>query len=171
MEDAADALMARRSLQPCGVVRQQLDLLHKEPPTTGRTLNRLQLHLRRIIDAVHHNTLADPEMQLPLGPRQHLCLACQSGDVAGVSELFADQSLSTDDATFALEKVLYPKHEVIQVLLQNGADAGVIGVRSIPWSRRPTELLRLLAENGYDFKPDGHLILQSVLSPRPQTEN
>jgi hypothetical protein len=110
-------------------------------------------------------------MQLPLEPRQHLCLACQSGDVARVSELFADQSLSADDATFALEKVLYPKHEVIQVLLQNGADAGVIGVRSIPWSRRPTELLRLLAEYGYDFKPDGHLILQSVLSPRPQTEN
>jgi hypothetical protein len=51
---------------------------------------------------------------------------------------------------------------VIRILLQHGADVRAVSMRMIPLSDAPGELMRLLAEYKYDFKSDGHRILQSV---------
>jgi hypothetical protein len=52
---------------------------------------------------------------------------------------------------------------LIRVLLQNGADISSITCRDIPRSGQVDELLELLAEYDYDFKKEGHRILESVL--------
>lgn len=54
---------------------------------------------------------------------------------------------------------------LIRILLRDGANTNVLRIRKIPKSKIVTELLRLLAEYRYDFKPDGRRILQSVVSP------
>lgn len=92
---------------------------------------------------------------------QDLCLASRDGDVALLSQLLANHSFDAEDATAALcEAALNPA--IFRDLLQHGADVKVVDLRSIPLSAARGELLGLLAEYGYDFKSDGHRILQFV---------
>jgi hypothetical protein len=87
-------------------------------------------------------------------------------DALCVSQLFANHPFTADDATNALEDShVTPDPALIRVLLQHGADVNALSIRKVTWSKHPTELLRLLAEYGYDFKPYSHCILQSVASP------
>ena len=84
-------------------------------------------------------------------------------DALCVSQLFANHPFTANDAINALEHShVTPDPALIRVLLQNGADVNVLDIRNVRWSKHPTELLRLLAEHGYDFKPKGHRVLQSV---------
>lgn len=93
--------------------------------------------------------------------QEDLCAASRDGDVALVSRLLANHPFDADDATAALDEAeLNPT--IISILLQHGADVKVVSIRMIPCSDTLGELLRLLAEYEYDFKSDGHRILQSV---------
>jgi hypothetical protein len=94
--------------------------------------------------------------------QEDLCSASRDcDDVALVSQLLANHSFDADDATAALsEAALDPT--IIRILLQHGADVNVVHVRMIPCSDAPGELLRLLAEYKYDFRLEGHRILQLV---------
>jgi hypothetical protein len=93
--------------------------------------------------------------------QEDLCSASRDCDVALVSQLLANHSFDADDATAALsEAALDPT--IIRILLQHGADVNVVHVRMIPCSDAPGELLRLLAEYKYDFRLEGHRILQLV---------
>jgi hypothetical protein len=106
-----------------------------------------------------------PEMQLsPSEAQDELRTAYYAGDIERISQLFANTPLDAEDATRALEDSLMEMDPaLIRVLLQNGADVSVIHIRDIPRSQRVNELLELLVECNYDFKADGHRILQSVL--------
>jgi hypothetical protein len=107
-----------------------------------------------------------PEMQLsPSEAQDELRTAYYAGDIERISQLFANAPLDAEDATRALEDSLMEMDPaLIRVLLENGADISSISVRDIPRSGQVGELLELLAEYDYDFKADGHRILQSVLS-------
>ena len=87
-----------------------------------------------------------------------LFYASRDDDVALVSQLLANHSFDADDATAALKSALDPT--IVRMLLQHGADVKVVSMRMIPLSDAPGELVRLLAEYKYDFKSDGHRILQ-----------
>jgi hypothetical protein len=103
-----------------------------------------------------HTMLSDDDVD-----QEDLCSASRDGDVALVSQLLDDHPFDADDATAALsEAELDPT--IIRMLLQHGADVNVVPLRTIPLSDAPGELMRLLANHKYDFKPDGHRILQSV---------
>lgn len=95
--------------------------------------------------------------------RKDLELACRDRDADKVSRIFAFQQLNADDATAALQDARMD-FEVIRVLLQNGADPNSISIRQAASSKRAGELLRLLHEYGYNFKTDGHIVLEFVLS-------
>jgi hypothetical protein len=103
---------------------------------------------------------------MSLSPEQdnllELRTACSDGDVTRVSQLFANTSLDAEDATDALGRTKRYKEDLalIRILLENGADVGLIRTRSIPMSNHACELLILLAEYGRDFRSDGHRILQ-----------
>jgi hypothetical protein len=107
-----------------------------------------------------------PEIHLSPGEAQdELRTACYAGDIERISQLFANAPLDAEDATLALEDSLMDMDPaLVRVLLENGADISVIHIRDIPRSGQVGELLELLAEYEYDFKADGHRILQSVLS-------
>jgi len=93
--------------------------------------------------------------------QEDLCSASRDGDIALLSQLLANHSFDADDATAALDEAdLNPT--VIRLLLQHGADVNTFHLPMAPCYDAPGELLRLLAEYGYDFKSDGHRILQSV---------
>jgi hypothetical protein len=106
-----------------------------------------------------------PEMHLSPGEAQdELRTACYAGDIERISQLFANAPLDAEDATLALEDSLMDMDPaLVRVLLENGADISSISVRDIPRSGQVSKLLQLLAEYNYDFKTDGHRILQSVL--------
>jgi hypothetical protein len=93
--------------------------------------------------------------------QEDLCSASRDGDVALVSQLLANHSFDADDATAALDQAGL-NLTIIRLLLQHGADVNTFHLPMTPLSKAPGELLRLLAEYGYDFKSDGHRILQSV---------
>jgi hypothetical protein len=88
-----------------------------------------------------------------------LCLASRDGDAELLSQLLADHSFDADDATVALEQAKSDP-AIFRMLLQHGADPSVVPLRSVRWCGAPAELTRLLAEYGYDFKSQGHYILQ-----------
>lgn len=91
--------------------------------------------------------------------QEDLCIASRDGNVALVSQLLAEHSFDADDATAALDEAeLSPT--IVRIHLQHGADVNVISMRMIPLSDVPLELMKLLAEYKYDFKADGHRILQ-----------
>jgi hypothetical protein len=94
--------------------------------------------------------------------QDQLSEACQSGDAERVSQLFASQSLNADDATNALRDAYMDDFMLIHVLLQNGADVSVVNLRDIQGCAGANDLLRLLAEYEYDFRSEGHIVLQSV---------
>jgi hypothetical protein len=113
----------------------------------------LSLHLRLFQPQIMSST-SDVD-------QEDLCLASRDGDVALVSQLLANHSFDADDATAALSEAgMDPT--IIRLLLQHGADVNVADLWMTPLSKAPGELLRLLAEYGYDFTSDGHRILQSV---------
>jgi len=87
-----------------------------------------------------------------------LFYASRDGEVALVSQLLANHSFDADDATAALGSARDPT--IVRMLLQHGADVRVVPMHMIPLSDAPGELVRLLAEYKYDFKSDGHRILQ-----------
>jgi len=91
--------------------------------------------------------------------QEDLCSASREGDVALVSQLLTDHSFDAEDATAALDEADQDP-TIFRLLLQHGADVNVAHVRLIPCSDAPGELARVLAEYGYDFKADGHRILQ-----------
>lgn len=98
---------------------------------------------------------------------EKLHVACQTNDVAYVAQLFTDRDLAADDATNALKNTRSINDpSLVQVLLQNGADVSVFPISRVPLSSQANELLKLLARYNYDFKPDGHRILQSVRKQR-----
>jgi hypothetical protein len=101
----------------------------------------------------------------PSEAQDELRAAYYAGNIERISQLFANAPLDAEDATRALEDSLMEMDPaLIRVLLENGADISSISVRDIPRSGQVGELLELLAEYDYDFKADGHRILQSVLS-------
>jgi hypothetical protein len=136
------------------------------PPKAPHCPIKIDLHSG--VAARSYNTfLSNPDMTVPSDEtRQRLREACHVGDALYVSQLFVNQPFTADDATDALKDThLNLDPALIRILLQNGANANLLQVRKIPKSKFATELLRLLAEYRYDFKPDGHRILQSVFSP------
>lgn len=106
-----------------------------------------------------------PEMHLsPSEAQDELLTAYYTGDLERIAQLFANASLETEGATRALEDSLMEMDPaLIRVLLQNCADINTITCRDLPRSGQVGELLELLAQNNYDFKRDGHRILESVL--------
>ena len=94
--------------------------------------------------------------------RKDLCAASREGDVALVSQLLANHPFDAVDATAALEGWYMMNPAIIRVLLHHGADVKAVSMRMIPCHDAPGELIRLLAEYKYDFKSDGHRILQLV---------
>ena len=82
--------------------------------------------------------------------RKDLFYASRDGEAAPVSQLLANHSVDTVDATTALEPALDPM--IVRTLLQHGADVKVVPMRMIPLSDAPGELVRLLAEYKYDFQ-------------------
>lgn len=90
-----------------------------------------------------------------------LQMACRARDSEKVSQLFALHPLGADKATAALKDVGMD-HEIMRILLDNGADPSVVRIRRAAHSGRSGEILRLLDTYGYNFESDGHLILQSV---------
>jgi hypothetical protein len=94
--------------------------------------------------------------------RVAVCSASRDSDVALVSQLLANHSFDADGATAALEEEFEMNPTIIRVLLQHGADVNAVSMCMIPSSDEPGELMRLLAEYNYDFKSDGHRILQFV---------
>lgn len=97
----------------------------------------------------------------PSEAQDELRTAYYAGDIERVSQLFANAPLDAEDATLALENSLMEMDPaLIRVLLQNGADISSITCRDIPRSGHVGELLELLAEYNFDFKTDGHRILQ-----------
>jgi len=91
--------------------------------------------------------------------RAELLDACRAGNVSHINELFAKGSLGPEQATNALKNVR-SKCAVLRALLAHGADAGAVDVRRIPKFDRPKEALQILADRGYDFKIEGHGILE-----------
>lgn len=95
--------------------------------------------------------------------RRQLHTACRRNDLASVARLLTIESLNADDITNGLKGGRAGiSLSLVRLLLQNGPDAGVFLIRDIPRSEESHDLLRLLAEYGYDFKLEGHRILQSV---------
>ena len=93
--------------------------------------------------------------------QEDLRSASRDGDVALVSQLLASHSFGTNDASAVLDEAeLNPT--IIRIFLQHGADVNVVSMRMIPLFDAPLELMKLLAEYKYDFKADGHRILQLV---------
>lgn len=90
---------------------------------------------------------------------EDLCSASRDGDLAILSQLLASDAFDADDATAAL-KVADRNPTIFRILLQHGADANVVPLRRLRYCRAPGELIRLLAEYGYDFKSKGHCMLQ-----------
>jgi hypothetical protein len=88
-----------------------------------------------------------------------LCLASRDGDAELLSQLLADHSFDADDAAVALEQAKSDP-AIFRMLLQHGADPSVVPLHNIRRCGAPAELTRLLAEYGYDFKSQGHYILQ-----------
>lgn len=94
--------------------------------------------------------------------RQQLREACSDANVALVSHLFESQPLTAEDASNALKNLMKRDPALVRVLLENGADTSVVDIRKIARSRDASNLLKLLAEYNYDFRSNGHRILQSV---------
>lgn len=93
--------------------------------------------------------------------REDLRSASRDCDVALVSQLLAAHSFDA----MMLQQLLSEADldpTIIRLLLQHGADVNAVSLRMIPLSDAPGELMRLLAEYKYDFKSNGHLILQLV---------
>lgn len=88
-----------------------------------------------------------------------LCSASRNGDAELLSQLLADRSFDANDATVALEQANRDP-AIFRMLLQYGADASVVPLGRLRRCSAPAELMRLLAEYGYDFKLKGHCILQ-----------
>lgn len=88
-----------------------------------------------------------------------LCLASRNGDAELLTQLLADHSFDADDVTIALEQAKSDP-AIFRMLLQRGADPSVVPLHSVRRCGAPAELTRLLAEYGYDFKSQGHYILQ-----------
>lgn len=83
--------------------------------------------------------------------------ACRAKDLSRVRELFKTNILGALDATKELKKINV-EVPLMRCLLENGADPNVLGLDGAD----SLEELKLLAEFGYDFRPRGHLVLQSV---------
>jgi hypothetical protein len=93
--------------------------------------------------------------------QEYLCSASHDRDVPFVSQLLASHFFDADDATAALDEAdMDPT--IYRLLIQHCDDVNVAYLPMAPLSKTPGELLRLLAEYGYDFKSDGRRILQSV---------
>jgi hypothetical protein len=107
-------------------------------------------------------------MELTVSEAQdELRAACHHVDLERISQLFANAPLDAGDAMYSLKNARMGMNPaLIRVLLQNGADLSVIHIRNIPHSRHVSEFLELLDEHKYDFKSDGHRILQSVPSSK-----
>jgi hypothetical protein len=91
--------------------------------------------------------------------RDDLCLASRNGDAGLLSQLLVHHSFDADDATVALEQAKSDP-AIFRMLLQHGADPSVVPLHNIRRCGAPADLTRLLAEYGYDFKSQGHYILQ-----------
>lgn len=85
--------------------------------------------------------------------------ASRNGDAELLSQLLANHSFDAGDATAALQKAAR-NPAIFGMLLQHGADANVVPIRELPYCDAPGELVRLLANHGYDFKSQGHCLLQ-----------
>jgi len=150
-------LMTRKFLQACGVVGT--GQAAQESLGAGRTSV-----VEALLFLTHTTLISHPGMTSPSNEAR--IQLRDARDALCVSQLFANHPFTADDATNALEDShVTPDPALIRVLLQHGADVNALSIRKVTWSKHPTELLRLLAEYGYDFKPYSHCILQSVASP------
>lgn len=89
--------------------------------------------------------------------RQELILAACAHDKSRVRELFETTPLGADDATRYLVWAA-PDLQMMRFLLERGADANSFSTRIVYYGS--LDVLRLLAEFGYDVKSKGHKILQ-----------
>lgn len=87
--------------------------------------------------------------------------ACNARDLARVRQLFAQYSLNADDATKALRDAPVER-SLYRFLLESGANANIIHIRQVAWSGDAGEILKMLQAHQYDFRVEGHRILQSV---------
>lgn len=85
--------------------------------------------------------------------------ACGSGDLAEIRQVFSDGIATSEDATNVLEE-WSDDPTICRLLLENGADPNAVDINLV----ESAEILRLLAEFGYDIKSQGHLVLQCVLT-------
>lgn len=89
--------------------------------------------------------------------RRELVMAARAYDKPRVRQLFETTPLDADDATKYLVWAS-PDLPMMRFLLERGADANSFGIRST--CRRSLDVLKLLAEFGFDVKSEGHIILQ-----------
>lgn len=95
--------------------------------------------------------------------RENFLEACSNGDLLTAQRLFAESSLTAEDASRALEDVakeedLKSRLDLYRFLLEQGADVNVVTYSPVP----SLDILKLLTEFGLDIKADGHTILQYV---------
>lgn len=85
--------------------------------------------------------------------------ACHSGEIPQIHAIFASDPIGVSEATEALKDAPI-EPAVLRALLAHGADVGVVRIRRIPRSEQPKEILRVLASHNYDFRINGHRILE-----------
>ncbi|KAI0120927.1 hypothetical protein BJ170DRAFT_645622 [Xylariales sp. AK1849] len=93
--------------------------------------------------------------------------ACETGNADRVRELFETSTLEAEDAHTCLGALVLENIgvDVTRALLDNGASAKRIRPPELR-NCRSIDVFRLLAENGLDFKSEGHEILEDVVHSR-----
>ncbi|KAK9416708.1 putative Ankyrin repeat-containing protein [Seiridium unicorne] len=96
-----------------------------------------------------------------------LCDALEADDPGHLKELCEKPTLSLEDAQSYLQNLVTRDIDVdvIRALLNNGASAKSLSPSYLR-NCRSLELLELLAENGLNFKDEGHKILENALPDR-----
>jgi hypothetical protein len=89
--------------------------------------------------------------------KQELVMAALAYDNVRVRELFETTPLDADDATEYLEWAS-PDLVMMRFLLERGANADSFSIRHA--HHGSLDVLKLLAEFGFDVKSKGHIILQ-----------
>lgn len=85
--------------------------------------------------------------------------ASGSGDTARLEELFAAGQLDSNDATERLKHFhIEDSIEILECLLQHGADLNALDIRKAP----SLDKLQVLDDHGFDIRGQGHLVLEQV---------
>jgi hypothetical protein len=96
-----------------------------------------------------------PTVRRRLPSHSDLDEACAANDIRRVREIFADECLDGDYATWCMLDV--ESLDTMRCLLEHGADASRYMSGSSPKS---LDAVKLCVEFGYDVKAEGHKLLQ-----------